>query len=114
MNFKNEHVFFLTDLLPHYKTINALYREIAEKSVLSFEAQCSITDFYNEFNNIQAFEKALLNFLLSTDKEKQIQIISNLRTEITKNIEIYASRQFNKKKTKQKDKETHNSLQSYC
>ena len=91
MNSKNEHVFLLTDMLPQYRSINVLYREIAEKSVLSFEAQCSITDFYNEFNNIQAFEKAILIFLLSTDKEKQAQIISNLRTEIIKYIEIYAS-----------------------
>jgi len=91
MNSKNEHVFLLTDMLPQYRSINVLYREIAEKSVLSFETQCSITDFYNEFDSIQAFEKAVLNFLLSTDKEKQTQIISNLRAEITKNIEIYAS-----------------------
>ena len=88
---QDEHVFLLTDLLPQYRSINVLYREIAEKSILSFEAQCSITDFYNDINNIQVFEKAVLNFLLSTDKEKQTLIISNLRTEITKNIEVYVS-----------------------
>jgi hypothetical protein len=56
---------------------------------LSFDVQCSITDFYRGFNNIQVFEKSILNFHLSTDKEKQGQIISNLRTEISKNIGIY-------------------------
>jgi hypothetical protein len=56
--------------------------------VLNFENQCHITDFYNDFNDKQAFEKAVLN-LLSTDKEQQTKIISNLRTEIYKNIDLY-------------------------
>ena len=88
----NKLVMLLTDLLPqYYRSVNTLYQVIAEKFVLSFDAQCTITDFYNEFNDIQAFEKAILNFLLSTDKEKQLQIISNLRTEIVKNAETYTA-----------------------
>ncbi|MBD8347665.1 hypothetical protein [Dysgonomonas sp. HGC4] len=62
-----------------------------EKSVLSFDTQCNITDFYNEFNDIQSFEKSVLNFILSTDKEKQVQIIDNLRTEIVLNTDIYTA-----------------------
>jgi hypothetical protein len=68
-----------------------LYQETIDKSVLSFDAQCNITDFYRNFNDIQVFEKSILNFLLSTDKEKQSQIVSNLRTEIIKNTEIYSA-----------------------
>jgi hypothetical protein len=64
---------------------------LAEDWILSFEAQCRITDFYNEFKDIQAFEKTILNLHLSTDKEKLVPIISNLRTEINKNVEIYTS-----------------------
>jgi len=91
MQTPNEHISLLTDLLPGYRSVNLLYQEIVDKSGLSFDAQCSITDFYRNFNNVQAFEKAILNFLLSTDKEKQGQIISNLRTEIGKNLETYST-----------------------
>lgn len=91
MQTPNEHIFLLTDLLPRYRFVNTLYREIVDSSILSFDTQCSITDFYNEFNDILAFEKAILSFLLSTDKEKQMQIISNLRTEVHKNTEIYTA-----------------------
>jgi len=41
---------------------------------LSFDAQCTITDFYKEFNDVQAFEKAVMNILLSTNKEKSVLI----------------------------------------
>ena len=67
MQTPNEHISLLTDLLPWYRSVNTLYREIVEKSVLSFDIQCNITDFYNEFNNIQSFEKVVLNFILSAD-----------------------------------------------
>ena len=91
MQTPNEHISLLTDLLPQYRSVNTLYQEIAEKFVLSFDAQCAITEFYNEFNHIQTFEKSILNFLLSTDKGKQGQIIPNLRAEIAKNTEIYTT-----------------------
>jgi hypothetical protein len=87
----NEYISLLTDLLPQYRSVNILYQEIVDKSVLSFDAQCSITDFYKKFNYVQTFEKSILNFLLSTDKEKQGQIIDNFRTEIGKNLEIYSA-----------------------
>ena len=91
MQTHNEHILLLIDLLPRYRSVNILYQEIVNKSRLSFNAQCNITDFYRDFNEIQAYEKSILNFLLSTDKEKQRQIITNLRTEIGKNLEIYTS-----------------------
>ncbi|MDR0746251.1 MAG: hypothetical protein LBF17_07150 [Mediterranea sp.] len=91
MQAPNEHISLLTDLLPRYRSVNILYQEAIDKSVLNFDTQCSITDFYNEFNDIQAFEKAILNFLLLADKEKQEQIAVHLRTEIGKNTEIYAA-----------------------
>lgn len=89
MQTPNEHISLLTELLPRYRSVNILYRETVDKFVLSFDAQCTITDFYKEFNDVQAFEKAVMNILLSTDKEKSVLITSNLRTEIHKNIDIY-------------------------
>lgn len=91
MESHNQHITLLTDLLPRYRSVNILYQKIVDQLVLGFEAQCSIIDFYNEFSDIQLFEKEVLNFLLSTDKEKQIHIISNLRTEVGTNLEIYTA-----------------------
>lgn len=91
MQTPNEYISLFTDLLPRYRSVNTLYREIVEKSALSFDTQCNITDFYNEFNDIQSFEKSVLNFILSADKEKQVQIIGNLRTEIVLNTDIYTA-----------------------
>lgn len=89
MTAQNEHIFLLTDLLPKYRLLNSLYQQIADNSTLTFDNQCHITDFYIEFKDKQAFEKALLNMLLSVDKEKLTAIFNNLKTEIGRNIDIY-------------------------
>lgn len=85
----------LIGLLPQYRLLNSLYQKIVVDFVLDFESQCHITDFYNNFKDKQVFEKAILNLLISTDKEKQVQIISNLRTEIFKISDLYiANKEF--------------------
>ena len=86
---KNEHISLLTDLLPQYRLMNSIYKQIADSLKFSFESQCRITDFYNTFKDKQVFEKAVLHLLLSTDKEKLALIAVNLREEISKNIELY-------------------------
>ena len=86
-----KHLSLLTELLPQYRLLNSLYLNIVENSVLYFEEQCVITDFHNQFNDKTVFEKAIVNLILSTDKEKQMQIISNLKTEISKNIDTYTT-----------------------
>ena len=91
METPNEYLSLLIDLLPKYRQLNSLYQKATDNSILNFEEQCSITDFHNEFKDTQFFEKAVLNLLLSADKERQMQIISNLRTEISKNIAIYTT-----------------------
>lgn len=58
---------------------------------LNFDRQCHITDFYNTFKDKQAFEKAILNLLLSTDKEKLALITTNLREETSKDIKLYTA-----------------------
>lgn len=58
---------------------------------LSYENQCSITDFYNEFKDNQHFEKSVLNILLSGDKEKSSPIILFITSlfNVTKLLLIY-------------------------
>lgn len=86
---KTNDISILIALLPQYRHLNTLYEQVADSLELSFESQCRITDFYNEFSDKQSFEKSVINLLLSTDKEKSATIITNLRTEIGKNIDLY-------------------------
>lgn len=89
METPNSHISIFTDLPPQYRLVNSIYQQIVDNLKLSFENQCHITDFYNTFKDKQAFEKAVLNLLLSTDKEKLALIAINLKEEIGKNIELY-------------------------
>lgn len=91
MEYQNEHITLLTTLLPQYRLLNTLYQQTVDSFVLSFDTQCSITNFYNQFHDKQAFEKAVLNMLLSADPNKSAPVINNLRAEIRKNIDIYAT-----------------------
>ncbi|NDV80210.1 hypothetical protein [Dysgonomonas sp. 511] len=97
MESQNEHISLLTNLLPQYRLINSIYEQIIDSLKLSFDNQCRITDFHNTFKNKQVFEKAVLNLLLSADKEKLALITANLKEEINKNIELYIANkeQFN-------------------
>lgn len=86
---KSNNISILVALLPKYRLLNTLYLQTVKNLRLSYDNQCIITDFYKEFNHSQFFEEAIINMLLSTDKEKSALIISNLRTEIHKNIDTY-------------------------
>lgn len=88
---KGSDISILVALLLQYRLLNMLYQQIVDNFALGFDVQCKITDFYNDFNDKQAFEKAIVNMLLSTDKDKSEPIIANLRTEICKSIDIYTA-----------------------
>jgi hypothetical protein len=68
---KGSDISLLVALLPQYRLLNTLYQQIVDGFVLGFDVRCNITDFYNEFNDKQAFEKAIVNMLLSVDKDNQ-------------------------------------------
>lgn len=79
----------IMDILPKYTIINEIYQNVLEDKVLHFEEQQQIVAFFNQFRNLENFEKAVLDFITSKDKEKQIQFFSILRKVIKKNIEKY-------------------------
>lgn len=81
----------LIELLPQYRLVNSLYWDTINESKLNFHNQCLITDFYKGFNDTLTFDKTILNFILTTDKEKQLQIIESFRIEIERNIEAYTN-----------------------
>lgn len=90
MESQNEH-FSLIDLLPQYRLLNSMYQQTVDRLALSFSNQCFVTDFFIEFSDKQAFEKSVMNALLSIDKEKLAPIITNLKAEIHKNIDTYST-----------------------
>ncbi|WP_165041437.1 hypothetical protein [Dysgonomonas sp. ZJ709] len=81
----------LIELLPQYRLVNSLYWNTINESKLSFHNQCLITGFYNEFKDTLIFDKTILNFILTTDKGKQLQIIESFRIEIERNMEAYTN-----------------------
>lgn len=48
-----------------------------------------ITDFYQKYKDTRVFEQAIINLILSTDKEKHLPLIQNLSTEVSKNLDFY-------------------------
>lgn len=91
MQTSDSHISIFTGLLPQYRLINSLHKQIVDNLKLSFESQCYITDFYNTFKDRMVFEKAVVNLLLSTDNEKLASIVTNLRGEIGRSIDIYVN-----------------------
>ncbi len=79
----------IMDILPKYTKLDEIYQNILKDKILHFEEQQQIVTFFNQFRNLENFEKAVLNFITSKDKEKQVQVFSILRKVIKKNIEKY-------------------------
>ena len=79
----------IMDILPKYTKLDEIYQNILKNKLLYFEEQQQIVAFFNQFRNLENFEKAVLNFITSKDKEKQVQFFSILRKVIKKNIEKY-------------------------
>lgn len=86
---KESNTTLLTELLPQYRHLNAVYSEIIKKSDLDYDNQRFVTDFYQEYKNIRAFDQMLINLILLTDKEKQLLLMQSLNAEINKNIDFY-------------------------
>ena len=79
----------IMDILPKYTKINEIYQNVLEDKVLHFDEQQQIVTFFKQFRSLENFEKAVLDFITSKDKEKQLQFFSILRKVIKKNIEKY-------------------------
>lgn len=79
----------IMDILPKYTKLDEIYQNILKNKILHFEEQQQIVAFFNQFRNLENFEKAVLNFITSKDKEKQVQFFSILRKVIKKSIKKY-------------------------
>ena len=52
----------ITTLIPQYGELNRISKDWISNHSFSFEKQKFIVDFYSEWNDITAFEQAILQF----------------------------------------------------
>lgn len=81
----------ITDFLPQYREINALFTDIANKGNVSYFEQTVITDFYHTFKDIKAFEEMVLSLVVEKDSQTSLLLLSGIKSEIENNIRLYES-----------------------
>ena len=76
-------------MIPRYGELNRIYRDYIDNRVFSFDRQKFISDFCLEYNDMKAFEAAILELVLDRQKEQYTLILNSLKTEIEKSIQAY-------------------------
>lgn len=56
-------------MIPQYGELNRIYRGYIDNYAFSFNRQKFISDFYQEYNDMKAFEAAILELVLDRQKE---------------------------------------------
>ena len=79
-------------MIPQYGELNRIYRDYIDNYPFSFDRQKFISDFYQEYNDMKAFEAAILELVLDRQKEQYILILNSLKIEIEKSIQAYEIR----------------------
>ena len=79
-------------MIPQYGELNRIYRDYIDNYAFSFDRQKFISDFYQEYNDMKAFEAAILELVLERQKEQYTLILNSLKTEIEKSIQAYETR----------------------
>ena len=69
-------------MIPQYGELNRIYSDFIISHTFSFDRQKFITDFYKQYNDTKAFEAAILELVLRTDKGCTAATLEN--------VEIYA------------------------
>ena len=54
----------ITSMIPRYGKLNKIYTEIMSGGSFSFEKQQFISDFYEQYEDTQTFETALISLML--------------------------------------------------
>ena len=79
-------------MIPQYGELNRIYRDYIDNYAFSFDRQKFISDFYQEYNDMKAFEAAILELVLDRQKEQYTLILNSLKTEIEKSMQAYEKR----------------------
>lgn len=75
-------------MIPQYGEFNRIYRDYIDYHSFSFGRQKFISDFYQEHNDMKAFEAAILELVLDRQKEQYTLILNSLKTGSPANIRV--------------------------
>ena len=78
-------------LIPQYGELNRICKDWIVSHTFSFEKQKFIVDFYSEWSDIKAFERAILELVLHTPPEPCTLLLKSLKKEIREYTRLYES-----------------------
>lgn len=79
----------ITTLIPQYGELNRISKDWIANHSFSFEKQKFIVDFYSEWNDITAFEQAILELVLHTPPEPCTLLLKSLKKEVREYTRLY-------------------------
>ena len=81
----------ITHIVPQYTQLNTIIDKVSHRQSIEFVQQQFVADFYNQSNDIQAFEEMLIDLTMQADTESSQILIQSLQTEIQNNIRLISS-----------------------
>ena len=81
----------VTNILPQYTQLNTIIAEISHRQSIEFIQQQYVVDFYNQSNDVQAYEAMLIDLTMQSDTERSQVLIQSMQTEIQNNIRLISS-----------------------
>ena len=81
----------ITHIVPQYTQLNTIIAKVSHRQSIEFVQQQFVADFYNQSNDIQAFEEMLIDLTMQADTESSQILIQSLQTEIQNNIRLISS-----------------------
>lgn len=79
----------ITDFLPQLQQLRTIYTDFVELDEIDFEAFRKVVDFYHTHRDVGLFEKMMLDILFEKDKQTLTIVLSSLKGELDKILEIY-------------------------
>ena len=79
----------ITTLIPQYGELNRISKDWIVSHTFSFEKQKFIVDFYSEWSDIKAFERAILELVLHTPPEPCALLLKSLKKEVREYTRLY-------------------------
>ena len=76
-------------LIPQYGELNRICKDWIVSHTFSFEKQKFTVDFYSEWNDITAFEQAILELVLHTPPEPCTLLLKSLKKEVREYTRLY-------------------------
>lgn len=79
----------ITEFLPQLQLLRTIYTDFVELDEMDFDAFRKVVDFYYTHRNVGQFEKMMLDILFEKDKQTIVIVLSSLKGELDKILEIY-------------------------